>query len=50
MAPHIRILFMSGYSDTPPGLMRSHAEVALVRKPFSGDELVRAVRGALDAV
>ncbi len=47
--PELRVLFMSGYTeeeivrrgDGGPGLR-------LLRKPFAGDELARAVRAALD--
>jgi PAS domain S-box-containing protein len=48
MAPHIAVLFMSGYSETPAGLTQRDVETPLVRKPFGGEDLARAVRGALD--
>jgi len=47
--PGMRALFMSGYSDgtiTDRGLLANGA--SLIQKPFSGDALKRAVRGALE--
>ncbi|MDB4887837.1 MAG: hypothetical protein JWN79_3275 [Gemmatimonadetes bacterium] len=49
LRPEVRILFMSGYSETPVSLTDGHADIPLVRKPFAGDTLARAVREALDA-
>jgi FixJ family two-component response regulator len=49
LAPHVRVLFMSGYSETPTGLSEQDARTPLVRKPFSGEELAHAVREALDS-
>jgi two-component system, cell cycle sensor histidine kinase and response regulator CckA len=49
--PHVRVLFMSGYLDDE--LLRDLVEgdeVALLRKPFTREQLLRAVRHALDAV
>jgi PAS domain S-box-containing protein len=48
LAPHVRVLFMSGYSETPTGLSEQDAGTPLVHKPFSGEELAHAVREALD--
>ncbi len=49
LRPGLRVLFMSGYTD---GAIAQHgvlAEgVALLEKPFSGEQLLRAVRVALD--
>jgi len=47
-APQVRVLFMSGYSETPAGLSAADEEMPLVRKPFGGEDLARAVRGVLD--
>jgi CheY-like chemotaxis protein len=49
-APGLRVLFMSGYSDSPllrAGLAREGA--AFLQKPFSADALERRVRDLLDA-
>ena len=48
-APHVRVLYMSGYSETPAGLSEADVVTPLVRKPFGGEELARAVRSTLDA-
>jgi two-component system, cell cycle sensor histidine kinase and response regulator CckA len=44
--PGIRTLFMSGYSHAAAGAQQVHGE--LLQKPFSTDELTRAVRRSLD--
>ena len=49
MRPYMVVLFMSGYNDSE--IERRDAldpGVALLRKPFTLDELARAVREALD--
>ena len=44
--PHARILLMTGYSDAAlPALSQSSS--VLIRKPFLPDDLIRAVRRAL---
>jgi PAS domain S-box-containing protein len=48
--PDIRVLFMSGY--TPEEILRRGAGdpgLALLQKPFAGEELARVVRATLDA-
>ena len=49
LRPRIRVLFMSGYTD---GALAQHGVleegVALLEKPFSGEQLLRAVRDMLD--
>jgi len=50
-SPEVRVLYMSGYLDDE--LLRDLVEgdeVALLRKPFTREQLLRAVRDALDAV
>jgi two-component system cell cycle sensor histidine kinase/response regulator CckA len=49
LEPTIRVLFMSGYAETPAGEHELDRSTPLVRKPFAGEDLARAVRGALDA-
>jgi CheY-like chemotaxis protein len=47
--PHIRVLFMSVYADGSIATRGTLQEgVTLLSKPFSGPELGRAVRRALD--
>ncbi|MEP6687731.1 MAG: response regulator [Gemmatimonadales bacterium] len=48
--PGLRVLYISGYTDDEV-IQRgvSGSEVGLLRKPFASEELVRRVRGALDA-
>jgi CheY-like chemotaxis protein len=47
--PHIRVLFMSGYTDGGISMRGTLQEgVAFLGKPFSGPQLGRAVRQALD--
>jgi hypothetical protein len=48
--PGLRVLYISGYTDdevVQRGI--SGSEVAFLRKPFASEELVRRVRGELDA-
>jgi FixJ family two-component response regulator len=45
--PGIRTMFMSGYSHSAAGAPQLRGE--LLQKPFSTDELTRAVRKTLDA-
>jgi two-component system, cell cycle sensor histidine kinase and response regulator CckA len=48
--PHLRVLFMSGYTDD---MIASHGvlagETQLIQKPFTADALGRKIRGVLDA-
>jgi CheY-like chemotaxis protein len=48
LAPDIRVLFMSGYVESPQGQGELDPGTPLVRKPFTGEELARAVRAVLD--
>jgi two-component system cell cycle sensor histidine kinase/response regulator CckA len=45
--PELRTMFMSGYSHSATGSQQADGE--LLQKPFSTDELTRAVRRTLDA-
>jgi PAS domain S-box-containing protein len=47
--PTVRVLFMSGYVETPRVPSERDASTPIVRKPFSGEELAHAVREALDS-
>lgn len=50
--PSIRVMLMSGYVDdakTRDGLADTAANFGFLQKPFTGDELTRKVRAALDA-
>jgi PAS domain S-box-containing protein len=50
LQPDLRVLYISGYTDdevVQRGI--SGREVAFLRKPFASEELVRRVRGVLDA-
>jgi two-component system cell cycle sensor histidine kinase/response regulator CckA len=46
--PEIRVLYVSGYTDDEV-LRRGVSEVELIHKPFTADELLRKIRGLLDA-
>ena len=46
--PDMVVLFMSGYTDSEIQRHALEPGVALLRKPFTLDELARAVREALD--
>lgn len=50
MAPHLRVLFMSGYTDD---MIASHGvlagETQLIQKPFTAEALGRKLRAVLDA-
>jgi hypothetical protein len=46
--PDVRVLYMSGYSEHP-ALHAGATEAQLLRKPFSVEELISGIRGALDA-
>jgi CheY-like chemotaxis protein len=49
--PHLRVVFMSGYSDHPAlSRERLGAGAAFLAKPFSPSALARTVRGLLDEV
>ena len=48
LAPHIGVLFMSGYSEVYPGMPDIDQEAPLVRKPFTSEGLARSVREAID--
>ena len=43
----LRVVFVSGYSDTMPDALSQGANVAFVPKPFTAAELVAAVQAAL---
>jgi len=48
--PHMRVLYISGYTEGKlehEGVLEQH--IAFLQKPFSPDELTRAVRATLDA-
>jgi len=45
--PEIKVLFVSGYADVPDAVWDRQAP--LLRKPFTGDLLLQAVRYVLDA-
>ena len=47
--PGARVLYMSGYDETPQSQPALDPSMKLVRKPFGGEELATAVREALDA-
>jgi DNA-binding response OmpR family regulator len=50
MNPHLRVLFMSGYTDD---MIASHGvlagETQLIQKPFTAEALGRKLRAVLDA-
>jgi PAS domain S-box-containing protein len=48
--PSIRVMYMTGYMNqaAAPHAVGQHVSSALLRKPFSPDELAQAVRSALD--
>jgi PAS domain S-box-containing protein len=48
LAPRIRVLFMSGYSELPQRRGAMGPSAPVVRKPFAADALARAVREVLD--
>jgi two-component system cell cycle sensor histidine kinase/response regulator CckA len=48
LAPAVRVLFMSGYSELPQRQGELDPGAPLVRKPFAADSLARAVREVLD--
>jgi CheY-like chemotaxis protein len=50
LAPDVRVLFMSGYAETPQRQGALDPGTPLVRKPFAGADLARAVREVLDDV
>jgi CheY-like chemotaxis protein len=47
--PGIRVLYISGYADDVVADMSEVAAGSLLTKPFTADDVVRAVRAALDA-
>ncbi len=47
--PGMRVLYVSGFTDSPVGPEASPAGTTLLAKPFSAEELGRAVREVLDA-
>jgi PAS domain S-box-containing protein len=49
--PELGVIFMSGYSHEvlAPGALSEQAGGSFIEKPFSASELLRAVRGLLDA-
>ncbi|MDB4912465.1 MAG: putative Histidine kinase, partial [Gemmatimonadetes bacterium] len=48
LLPNIRIVFMSGYSESLQGGTPVDATIPIVAKPFESASLIQAVRGALD--
>ena len=44
----VRVLFVSGYSETDPALAKAAATATLLNKPFRAGELLSAVRRLLD--
>lgn len=48
LAPSIRVLFMSGYTNQTPVSGNTGGPLNLLQKPFSGDQLLRKVRSALE--
>jgi two-component system cell cycle sensor histidine kinase/response regulator CckA len=46
--PDVRVLYISGYTDDEV-LRRGVSDVELIHKPFTAEELLRKVRGLLDA-
>jgi two-component system cell cycle sensor histidine kinase/response regulator CckA len=46
--PDVRVLYISGYTDDEV-LQRGVSDVELIHKPFTADDLLRKVRGLLDA-
>jgi len=44
----VRVLFVSGYSETDPALTKAAASATLLNKPFRAGELLSAVRRLLD--
>jgi PAS domain S-box-containing protein len=51
LRPDLGVIFMSGYSHEvlTPGALAEKGAGAFIEKPFSASELLRAVRGLLDA-
>jgi two-component system, cell cycle sensor histidine kinase and response regulator CckA len=47
--PHLRVLFMSGYTDNETGIHGASWGVPLLQKPFTPAKLAERVRQALDA-
>ena len=47
--PHLRVLFMSGYTDDQTGIHGASWGVPLLQKPFTPAKLAERVRQALDA-
>jgi signal transduction histidine kinase/CheY-like chemotaxis protein len=46
--PGVRVLFASGYADTPPGEGEQAGVLGFIAKPYRQHDLVQAVRQALD--
>ncbi|HEY5052591.1 MAG TPA: hypothetical protein VII45_04195 [Solirubrobacterales bacterium] len=51
LRPELPVIFMSGYSHEvlAPGALAENGGSAFIEKPFGAGELLRAVRGLLDA-
>jgi PAS domain S-box-containing protein len=48
-APGLRVLYMSGYTEQSAAYLKGiDGDLPFVQKPFTAEELVRQVRGALD--
>jgi FixJ family two-component response regulator len=47
--PHLRVLYMSGYSTDLLRRDRDRTYAHFLQKPFTRDSLARAVRACLDA-
>jgi two-component system, cell cycle sensor histidine kinase and response regulator CckA len=46
--PHLRVLFMSGYTDTEDTIMLNDLKAAYIQKPFKPDGLAKLLRDLLD--
>jgi two-component system, cell cycle sensor histidine kinase and response regulator CckA len=46
--PHLRVLFMSGYTDSGETIMLNYPNSAYLQKPFKPDELAKQLRDLLD--
>lgn len=46
--PQVRVLFSSGYSETPPALYEARNVLGFLGKPYRPEQLGKAVRQALD--
>jgi DNA-binding NtrC family response regulator len=46
--PKLKVLYISGYRDSPPGYAGEDRERLFLHKPFTPDALLRKVREVLD--